>query len=132
MSINYNIVPASQIQPVSSVQHTISMSQFRGEAEDFFLKKGINSYKAFKNACSMAAGSNKSQQDFLNSFLRVLEEVLLQDQPQGEVEANKKLLIKTNFSTIKNCITVMLNSDIKFDETIFCAALAGFFANKIK
>ena len=132
MNWEINTVPSSQILPVSSCSVSPSVMNLKNDAEDFFLKKGLNCYRAFKNAHAISSGNAKSKQEFINIFLKVLEETLLSDQDQTEYLPEKKIIIKNCFQIIQSTTSVINNSNINFTVENFYAAVAGFLIGKLK
>lgn len=130
MSIDYTIVPSSQIMPVSGIPAGNAFANLKEESENFFFKKSLNSYKVFKNAYASALGTSKHKQDFFYNFLRILEETMVSS--QGEAAAEKKLIIKSSFEIIKQNISIMVNAGIDLDVEQFLAALMGFLAGKLR
>lgn len=129
--MEFNVVPSSQIMPVSSQQASSSISTLKRDAEEFFLKKGLDCYKSFKNAYAVSTGNVKNKQEFVNIFLKVLEESLLADQDQTTTP-EMKIIIKECFEIIKRTSSVIHNSNVRFTVENFYAAIAGFLVGKLK
>ena len=130
MSIEFNTVPASQIMPVSGSATILSMGNFRKELEEHFFKKSLVAYKTFKNSYTSSAGTNKSKLDFLQSYVKVLEDMILLNEANATPE--KKIIIKDVFNIIRYNCSILINSGVDFEVDTFFASLAGYLASKLK
>jgi len=132
MSIEFNLVPSSQIMPVSSAAPSTQLTTLKNDAEEFFFKRSRLCYKSFKNAYANAFGSNKNKIDFINNYLRILEETILASQAESETAQEKRLIIKGTFEIMRQSIGVLVNSNVDLDIEQFYAATAGFLIGKLK
>jgi len=130
MSLEFVSVPASQIMPVSGTQITLNMSNFKKELEDFFIKKSLSAYKAYKNTYTSAAGTNKNKLDFLYAYIKTLEDTMLLNEANNAPE--KRIIIKDAFELIRHTCSLLINSGVDFEVDTFFASLAGYLTSKLK
>lgn len=132
MSMQINSVASSQIMPVSAYAPPSILINLRQESEEFFLKKGLLSYKTFKNSYASAVGGNKSIQDFICQYIRLLEEAVVNGQLQDDRISEKKLIIKSVFEVMRQNVTILLNAGVEITPELFHATTAGFLIGKLK
>jgi len=128
--MEYNIVPASQIMPVSGFELPTPLTKIKKEAEDFFFSKGQLAYKIFKNAYAQAQGESKNKEAFVSDFFDILEESIRLQMKETGVPMTP--VIKDAFEIIKNSFKVLNHTNNQIEPITFYTAIVAYVLSKLR